>query len=39
VAPIELVEVDTCLTGLQEAAATLVWLASAEVFDAGPVAR
>ena len=38
VVPIELDDVDTWLTGSQEAAAALVRLAPAEVFVAGPVA-
>jgi hypothetical protein len=39
VVPIEPGDVDTWLAGSQEAAAALVRLAPAEVFDAGPVAR
>jgi putative SOS response-associated peptidase YedK len=38
VVPIELDDVDAWLNGSQEAAAALVRLAPAEVFDAGPVA-
>lgn len=37
VVPIELDDVDTWLIGSQEAAATLVRLAPAGAFDAGPV--
>jgi len=37
VVPIELDDVDTWLGGSQEAAAALVMLAPAGVFDAGPV--
>jgi putative SOS response-associated peptidase YedK len=39
VVPIELDDVDAWLNGSQEAAAALVRLAPAEVFDAVPVAR
>jgi hypothetical protein len=38
VVPVELGDVETRLSGPQEAAAALIRLAPAEVFDAGPVA-